>query len=394
MISNELIKDMGNSSWIRRMFEEGVKLKQQFGAENVYDFSLGNPELPPPTSVTDSLKRIVNSEDVDVHRYMNNAGFTDVRKKVADSINKTTEVPLSTEHIIMTCGAAGGLNVCMKTLLNPGEEIIIFAPFFAEYRFYISNFGGKAVIIPTNKETFQPDLKELEKNITSKTKAIIINSPNNPTGVVYSECILRKMADLIETKEKEFNTSIFVLSDEPYAKITYDNVAPPNMLNIFKNSIIVNSFSKSLGIPGERIGYIAVNSKIENLDLLINGLVFCNRTLGYVNAPALFQKIIANSLEDCIDMTAYTKRRDLFYTSLTNMGFSCVKPEGAFYLFPKSLIEDDVEFVLKAKDYNLLLVPGSGFGWKGNFRVSYCVSMETIENSLPAFEKLAAYYKK
>jgi len=394
MISSELKTNMNNSSWIRRMFEEGVKLRQEFGAENVFDFSLGNPELAPPKSVTDTLKKIVNNENVEIHRYMNNAGFGDVRQKVADSINKTTVKPLTTNHIIMACGAAGGLNVCMKTLLNPGEEVIIFAPYFAEYIFYISNFGGKAIIIPTDKDTFQPDLNELEKHITAKTKAIIINSPNNPSGVVYSEDILKKMANLVETKEKEFNTSIFVLSDEPYTKITYDNVNIPNVLNIFKNSMIVNSFSKSLGIPGERIGYIAVNSKIEDVDLLINGLVFTTRTLGYVNSPALFQKVIADSLEDCIDINEYKKRRDLLYKYLTDLGFSCVKPQGAFYLFPKALIEDDVEFVLKAKDFNLLLVPGSGFGWKGHFRISYCVGMSTIENSLSAFTKLAEYYKK
>ena len=394
MISSELKNNMNNSSWIRRMFEEGVKLRQEFGAENVFDFSLGNPELAPPKSVTDTLKKIVNNENVEIHRYMNNAGFGDVRQKVADSINKTTVKPLTTNHIIMACGAAGGLNVCMKTLLNPGEEVIIFAPYFAEYIFYISNFGGKAVIIPTDKDTFQPDLNELEKHITANTKAIIINSPNNPSGVVYSEDILKKMADLVETKEKEFNTSIFVLSDEPYTKIIYDNVNIPNVLNIFKNSMVVNSFSKSLGIPGERIGYIAVNSKIEDVDQLINGLVFTTRTLGYVNSPALFQKVIADSLEDCIDVNEYKKRRDLLYTYLTDLGFSCVKPQGAFYLFPKALIEDDVEFVLKAKEFNLLLVPGSGFGWKGHFRISYCVDMSTIENSLGAFAKLAEYYKK
>lgn len=394
MVSHELKSNLEKSSWIRKMFEEGAILKEKYGDENVFDFSLGNPELEPPKAVTDALRRIVNEENPELHRYMNNAGFTDVRKKVAANINKITKVPLTFEHIVMTCGAAGGLSICFKALLNKGEEVIVFAPFFSEYLSYVSNFGGKAVIVPVSAESFDLDLEAIEKSITSKTKAIVINSPNNPTGVIYSEDALKKMAEIIEIKEKQFNSSICVLSDEPYAKIVYDDVKVPNVLDIFKNCIIVNSFSKSLGLPGERIGYVAVNSKIEEAELLVNGIIYANRTLGYVNAPALFQKVIADCLEENTDVLEYKKRRDVIYEGLISLGFSCVKPQGAFYLFPKALIEDDVEFILKAKEFNILLVPGSGFGCPGYFRLAYCISMETIENSLSAFSKLADYYKQ
>lgn len=393
MFSQKIVDNLGKSSWIRAMFEEGEKLRKIHGPDKVFDFSIGNPEIEPPQSVKETLKKSVLDDKPGQHRYMSNAGYPDVREKVAEYLQKENGISLSQQNIIMTCGAAGGLNVVLKSLLNPGEEVIVFSPYFVEYLFYIDNHGGRPVVIGTNSETFEPDPEILEKYITKQTKAIILNTPNNPTGVIYSEDTLKKIAGVLEAKEKEFGTSIFVISDEPYGKIVYDGAKVPSMFTIFKNSIIVNSFSKSLALPGERIGYIAVNSAIENVDLLINCMIFCNRTLGFVNAPALIQKVIGESLNEVVDAGEYKKRRDLLYNHLINLGFSCVKPDGAFYLFPKAFIEDDVEFVKRALKYNLLLVPGTGFGCPGYFRLSYCISLKTIENSLPAFEALAKEFK-
>jgi aspartate aminotransferase len=393
MLADYIERKMSGSSWIRAMFEEGEKLRKVYGADKVYDFSLGNPDLEPPTGVTDELKRLVESNQPNLHKYMSNAGFPDVRAKVASHIQKESGVQLSEKHIIMTCGAAGGLNVVLKAILNPGEEVIVFSPFFVEYLSYIENHGGKSVISPCNKDTFEPDLADLENRITPSTKAIILNSPNNPTGVIYSHTVLEKMAELLKKKESEYGTKILVISDEPYTKLVYDGSRVPSILSIFQNSVVVNSFSKSLALPGERIGYIAVNSSMEETEQLINGFVYCNRILGFVNAPALFQKVIAQSLEENTDINLYKERRDLIYNHLVKLGYTCVKPQGAFYLFPKALIEDDIAFVKHAVKYNILLVPGTGFGCPGYFRLSYCVSLKTIENSLPAFEALTRDFR-
>lgn len=389
MISEKIAGSLLKSSWIRAMFEEGEKLAKIHGAENVYDFSLGNPFAEPPAEVLESLKKYVSGEYKGIHRYMSNAGYPDVREKIAESLQAESGVELSGENVVMTVGAAGGLNVVFKALLNPGEEVIVFAPYFVEYNFYADNHGGKTVVVPPDTATFEPDLKALEKLITPKTKAILINTPNNPTGVIYREEMLKQISKLLSEKEKEFGTTIYVLSDEPYGKIIYDDAKMPSMLSIFDNGIIVNSFSKSLGLAGERIGYIAVSSRIKDVNLLISALAFCNRTLGFVNAPGLFQKVIADSLNVKVDVADYKKKRDILYENLTRLGFTCVKPQGAFYLFPKALIDDDVEFIKRALQYNLLLVPGSGFGCPGYFRMSYCIGMDTVVNSIPAFEKLA-----
>jgi aspartate aminotransferase len=375
------------------MFEEGEKLRKQYGADKVYDFSLGNPDLEPPKGTIEALRRLANSDEPNLHKYMSNAGYPDVRAKLAAHITRETGVPLSEKHLIMTCGAAGGLNVVLKAILNPGEEVIVFSPFFVEYLSYIENHGGKPVVSPCSTEAFEPDLSDLESRITPATKAIILNSPNNPTGVIYSSAVLEKMAELLKRKEAEYKTNIMVISDEPYTRLVYDESAVPSVLQIFQNSVVVNSYSKSLALPGERIGYIAVNSSIEGVDSLINGLVYCNRILGFVNAPALFQKVIADSLEENTDTNVYKERRDLIYNHLTGLGYTCVKPQGAFYLFPKALIEDDVAFVRHAVKYNILLVPGTGFGCPGYFRLAYCVSLKTIENSLPAFEALTKDFR-
>jgi aspartate aminotransferase len=388
MFSQKIIDNFNKSSWIRAMFEEGEKLRKIYGNDKVYDFSLGNPEIEPPAAIKKTLKKLVLEDSPGKHRYMSNAGYADVRSKVASYVNKTHKVSLAPENIVMTCGAAGGLNVVLKTLLNPGEEVIVFSPFFVEYLTYIDNHGGVPVIVPTNPGNFEPDSDTISKYITPKTKAVIINSPNNPTGVIYSENLLRQMAKVLEAKEREFNSTIFVISDEPYVRIVYDNAVVPSILQVFKNSLVVNSFSKSLALPGERIGYIAANSAIKDVNLLINGMVYCNRILGYVNAPALFQKVVAENLDESIDIEWYKERRDILYNHLVDIGFDCIKPQGAFYLFPKALIEDDVEFVRQAVKYNLLLVPGKGFGCPGYFRIAYCVSLDTVKNSLPAFEAL------
>ena len=377
MISKKVEESLKNSSWIRKMFEEGARLKAIYGDENVYDFSIGNPYFEPPVSVVENLKKLVNNDYKGLHRYMSNAGYDDVRAKVANAVSENADSPITHENVIMTVGAAGGINVCLKALLNEGEEVIAFAPYFVEYGFYVGNHGGKLVVCDTDKSTFFPDLKTFEKVINEKTKAIIINSPNNPTGVIYSAELLREMSSIIEKKEKEFGTDIYLISDEPYSVIRYDNIELPNVFNIFKNSIIANSFSKSLGLAGERIGYLAINSKIEHAELLVNALIVANRT----------------SVKETVDVNEYLIRRNKFYDILTEVGFECIKPQGAFYLFPKAPIDNDVEFVMKAKEFNILAVPGSGFGCPGYFRLSYCIGMDTIENSKEAWQKLAKFYK-
>lgn len=394
MISKEIQENLKNASWIRRMFVEGAKMKEEFGDDKVYDFSLGNPYFEPPKSVIDKLKEVVNSDEPGAHRYMDNSGFKDVRQKVANSVNKDIAGPIGFNHVLMTVGAAGGINVVLRTILDFGQEVVIIAPYFAEYIFYIKNHNGVPVIVKSDESTFEPNLNLFESKITEKTRAIIINSPNNPTGVIYSEAILKDMAEIIARKEAEYGHNIYVLSDEPYKALVYDGIKVPNIHNIFKNSMIINSYSKSLGLAGERIGYIAVNSKIEDSELLMSGLAFANRTLGFVNAPALWQKVTADSIDETVDISEYQKRRDVLIAHLEKIGFEMVKPNGAFYLFPKAMMEDDVAFVMEAKKYNLLLVPGSGFGYPGYFRISYCVDMAMIERSLPAFTKLAESFKK
>lgn len=389
MISEKINTNLKKSSWIRAMFEEGERLRKLYGADKVYDFSLGNPDIEPPALVKETLKKIVLSDTPKMHGYMSNAGYMNVRAAVAANLEKSKGVPVTAGQVVMQCGAGGALNVVLKTLLNPGEEVIVLAPYFAEYLFYIDNHGGKPVIVDTNPSTFQPDPQKLYDAITPKTKAIIINSPNNPTGVVYGESVLEKLAGTISKRETEFGTEICVIADEPYDKIVYDYVKVPSVFKIFKHSIIVNSYSKSLSLPGERIGYIAVNPLMGDTTALMDGLIFSTRTLGFVNAPALFQRILPESIEASVDSGAYKKRRDLLYDIITGAGFKCLKPEGAFYLFPRSPIADDVKFCREAVKYHLVIVPGTGFGCPGYFRLAYCVDENTILNSRPAFEKLA-----
>lgn len=392
MVSEKIIDNLKKSSWIRAMFEEGEKLRKKHGADNVYDFSLGNPDTEPPDKVKEALKKAVLADIPKMHGYMSNAGYMDVRAAVAAHLRKTTGMPVEAGHVVMECGAGGAMNVVLKTLLNQGEEVIVIAPYFAEYLFYIDNHGGKAVIIDADRSNFQPVPQAIFDAITPATKAIIINSPNNPTGVIYSRGTLEKIAELINIREKEYGIEICIISDEPYNRIVYDGVLVPPVFTIFKNSIIVNSFSKSLSLPGERIGYIAVNPSIKSTDTLMDGLIFSTRTLGYVNAPALFQRILPESLEAPVDAGAYKKRRDMLYDIITGAGFGCIKPQGAFYLFPESPVEDDVSFCKAAVKYNLVIVPGTGFGCRGHFRLAYCVDEKIIINSRKAFEALAKEY--
>lgn len=378
---------------IRAMFEEGEKLRKIYGADKVFDFSLGNPDPEPPAKVKAVLKDLINSNEPKLHSYMNNAGYPETRDAIAHNLNNKTGLNLTSDNIVITVGAGGALNVILKTILNPGEEVIVFAPFFVEYLTYIDNYGGKPVIVKTDFNTFQPDPELLKASITPQTKAVLINTPNNPTGVVYSEDTLKAIIKVLEEKGAEYGTTIYIISDEPYRKLAYDGVKVPNILTLYRNALMVDSFSKSLSLPGERLGYIATNPKADDFAMLMNGLIYCNRVLGYVNAPSLFQKVIAKSIDATVDINIYKERRDLLYNSLIEFGYECIKPEGAFYLFPKALIPDDVEFKNRALKYNLLIVPGSGFAGPGHFRLAYCVSMETIKNSLPAFKALAEEFK-
>lgn len=393
MFSQKIVKNLENSSWIRAMFEEGNRLAKIYGRENVYDFSLGNPFGEPPAEVQESLRKHLLGGEAGLHKYMSNSGYPDVCEKIAKKLEKESGVSLNCENVIMTVGAAGGLNVVLKALLNEGEEVIAFAPYFVEYNSYVDNNGGRIVVVPADTSTFQPNLRRFKELITPKTKAVIINSPNNPSGVIYSEESLKNMSEILEAKEREYGNAIYVISDEPYNKIVYDGIKIPAVLSIFKNAIIVNSFSKSLALAGERIGYIAASSNIDDISTLSKALAYCNRILGFVNAPGLFQRVIADCLDVQADVEDYKAKRDFLYDNLIRLGFECVKPQGAFYLFPKALIPDEVEFARAATKYNLLLVPGSGFGCPGHIRISYCVNFDMIKRSIPAFEKLAEEFK-
>lgn len=394
MISKKMEGLVKNSSIIRAMFEEGKRLAAIYGAENVYDYSLGNPFVEPPEDVKKAVIEILSEEPANlVHGYMNNSGYEDVREKIADYINRTKNTNITLKNIVMTVGAAGGLNIVLKTLLNPEDEVIVFAPFFGEYNNYVANYDGKLVKVNSELSTFQPDFIGFEKAITKRTKAVIINTPNNPTGVVYSEESIKKLAEILNAKQTEYNTSIYLISDEPYREIVYDDIKVPYILNYYNNSFIGYSYSKSLSLPGERIGYIVANSDMDYFEDVIASLNVANRILGFVNAPSLFQRVIGKTLDSEVDITTYRQNRDLLYNHLTSLGFECVKPDGTFYLFPKALIEDDIKFAEVAKKYNLLIVPGSSFGCPGYFRLAYCISTEKVKNSLQAFTKLADEFK-
>lgn len=390
MICNKMVGLVKGSSMIRAMFEEGQNMAKIYGAENVYDFSLGNPNVAPPEAIKDAVMDLIqNEEPMRLHGYMSNTGFESTRDAVAKSLNKKYNTNYTAANIIMTVGAASGLNVMFRSLLNPGDEVIVFAPYFAEYKNYVANYDGVLVEISPNTVDFQPKLDEFATKITAKTKCVIVNSPNNPSGVVYSKETYKKMAAILEEKQKEFSTDIYLITDEPYRELVYGDIEVPFVPDFYKNTIVGYSFSKSLSLPGERIGYLVIPSEITDYDDVYAAAGVATRILGYVNAPSLFQLVVERCLEETTDISYYERNRNTLYEGLTKLGFECVKPDGAFYLFVKSPIADDKEFSSIAKKYHILIVPGSGFGCPGYVRIAYCVSYETIVNSLPHFAELA-----
>mgnify|MGYP002558603620 CR=1 FL=1 len=386
---------VANSSAIRAMFEEGTRLAGIYGRENVFDFSLGNPNVPAPQIVKDAIVELVNDTDpVVLHGYTNsNSGYPEVREAIAKSLNERFDTKFSGKNIVMTVGAAGGLNVILKSLLNPADEVIVFAPYFGEYNNYVANFDGKMVVVAPNPPEFQPNVAEFETKITPKTKAVIINNPNNPTGVVYSEETIRALAAVMEKKQKEYGTAIYLIADEPYRELAYDGVEVPYLTKYYDNTIVGYSYSKSLSLPGERIGYLVIPDEVDDFENVICAANVANRILGFVNAPSLMQLAVAKCLDEQTDVAAYDRNRKMLLNALTQYGYEVVKPEGAFYLWVKTLEEDDSAFVARAKEYNLLVVPGSSFMCPGYIRIAYCVDPEMIKRSLPAFEKLAKSYE-
>ena len=388
-IATKIAGFIERASWIRRMFEEGERLRSIHGADKVYDFTLGNPDVEPPPEFEKEFRKLAEHPVPGMHRYMSNAGYEETRSAVAEVLAENSGLPVTGRQVVMTCGAGGALNVVLKTILNPGEEVIILTPFFVEYKFYIDNHGGVAREVWTDRETFQLDPGAIESAINKKTRAIIICSPNNPTGVIYPAEVLQALGDAVKRREKELGRQIYVISDEPYARISYDGKHVPSIFRFVDNSVIVTSHSKDLALPGERIGYLAANPNMNEVALFMEGAIFSNRVLGFVNAPALMQRLVTGLQRASVDIGKYQAKRDLLYNSLTDMGFDVVKPEGAFYMFPKSPIQDDIEFIRTAQKHRILLVPGAGFGAPGYFRIAYCVDKGMIERSLPAWRELA-----
>lgn len=383
---------MEKSSWIRKMFEEGGKLKAIHGNDKVFDFSLGNPNLEPPAEFKTILKQVAGDTARGLHAYMPNTGYPDVRKKVAAYVTTEQGVTVEAGFVIMTCGAAGALNVIFKTILDPGDEIISPLPHFVEYHFYADNHGGVLKTVPTHRD-FSLDIKAIEAAITPKTKAILINTPNNPTGQVYTEKNLADLGKLLERKSSEYNRVIYLISDEPYRKIVFDNIRVPGIFTCYKEAIVATSYSKDISIPGERIGFLAVNPNAKEAEKLINGMALANRILGFVNAPALMQRVVAQAQGMHVDVREYQRKRDLFVEGLRSSGYEIEKPAGAFYLFPRCPIPDDVAFVQELQKELILVVPGSGFGGPGHFRIAYCTDDAVIEKSLPGFKRVMERFR-
>lgn len=389
MISKKMKEHVQGSSIIRAMFEEGKKMIDLYGADDVHDFSLGNPNSPPPATIKDIIMDILeNDKPTLVHGYMNNAGYEDVRGVIAESVNKRFGTNFTAKNILMTVGAAGGLNVIFKTLIDPGDEVVVFAPYFSEYRAYTSNYDGKLVVVAADTGSFQPNLKEFEEKLTAKTKIVIINSPNNPTGVVYSEDTIKSLVAILRKAQKTFGTNIYVVADEPYRELVYDGVFVPYLTKYYENTIVGYSYSKSLSLPGERIGYLVIPNEIFDFEEIIKGASVANRIAGFVNAPSLMQRVVARCTDMTIDVSGYNRNREALYGGLTEAGYECVKPQGAFYLFMKSPIEDDMEFCAMAKKHHILIVPGSAFACPGYVRIAYCVAYDTIIAALPKFKIL------
>jgi aspartate aminotransferase len=390
-IAKKIESAINRSSWIRKMFEEGIRRKGLFGDDNVFDFSLGNPVIEPPNEFKRILKKLANDKGKGRHAYMPNAGYEETRKAVADYLSDHNQGRLSSSDVVMTVGAGGALNIILKTILDPDDEVIIPSPYFVEYNFYIDNHQGIPVVVETMPD-FSLDLNAIEKAFTEKTKAVLINSPNNPTGRVYSEGELRELARLLDERGQRLGRPVYLISDEPYRKIVYDEIEVPGIFNLYRDSFVATSFSKDLSLPGERIGYAAVNPDITEKPLIIDGMILANRILGYVNAPALMQRAITGLLDVSVDVSLYQRKRDMLCSGLSSLGYEYVKPQGAFYLFPNSPIEDDAEFVSALQEENILTVPGSGFGCPGHFRIAYCVNDSVIEGSMKGFKQAIKKY--
>lgn len=395
MISGKMKPLVENNSVIRVMFEEGKRLAAIYGAENVYDFSLGNPNVPAPPEVEQAiLDTLREEESTFVHGYMSNAGYEDVRETIAQSLNSRFGTRFSQKNILMTVGAASGLNVILKTILNPGDEVIVFAPYFVEYGNYVRNYDGQLTVISPNTADFQPNLEEFAEKITGRTKVVIINTPNNPTGVVYSHETLTRLAEIMRQKTKELGTEMVLISDEPYRELAYDGVEVPYVTKYYADTVVCYSYSKSLSLPGERIGYLVIPDEFTDSEAVFTAATIANRVLGCVNAPSLMQRVIKRCIEaDArVNLEAYDKNRNLLYQGLKKLGFSCIKPEGAFYLFVKAPEPDEKAFCARAQKHNLLLVPGSSFACPGYVRIAYCVSEDQITRAMSAFEALAQEY--
>jgi len=392
-IAKKIEESIKRSSWIRKMFEEGARLKAQHGADKVFDFSLGNPNLPPPETFRRVLKEVAEDERAGVHAYMPNTGLAETRRAVAAFLAKEQGAALSADDVVMTCGAAGALNVILKAVLDPGDEVITPAPFFVEYGFYADNHGGVLKTVPTHDD-FTLDLAAIEAAVTEKTKVVLINSPNNPTGQVYSAESLAALGKILTEKGKAFGRTIYLVSDEPYRKIVFDGIEVPSIFSAYPESILVTSYSKDISIPGERLGFIAVSPEAGYKAELLGALALANRILGFVNAPALMQRVVARIQGETVDVSAYARKRDLLCDGLAECGYDFVRPPGAFYLFPRSPTADDVAFVQTLQEELILVVPGSGFGGPGHFRISYCVEDDVIQGAMPGFAKVMEKYKR
>ncbi|NVM24448.1 MAG: pyridoxal phosphate-dependent aminotransferase [Desulfobacterales bacterium] len=391
-VSRRIRDSIEKASWVRKMFEEGALRKARYGPENVFDFSLGNPNLEPPAKFKEVLKELASDSSPGMHRYMSNAGLVDTRQAVADYLSNQNNLTFGPEDIVMTVGAAGAMNVVLKAILNPGDEVIIPAPYFLEYNFYTDNYGGIPKTVTTNPD-FSLDLSAIEKAISSNTRAVLINNPNNPTGRVYKKDELSRLGELLTQYSQRYGEPIYLISDDPYSKIIYNGLICPSVFDAYRESFLATSFSKDLSLPGERIGYIAVHPLIAEKDIIIEGLILCNRILGFVNAPALMQRLIPFLLGESVEVALYQRKRDILCEGLEAAGYRFARPEGTFYLFPETPIPDDVEFVRSLQEENILTVPGSGFGGPGHFRIAYCVEDETIERSLPGFARVMEKYR-
>lgn len=388
-VAGKMLQFMESSSWIRKMFEEGARLKKIHGQENVFDFSLGNPNVPPPEAVKTKLLALVDRNEPGMHAYMPNAGLIETRSAVSGYLSREYRTAIAAENIVVTCGAAGALNIVLKALLNPGDEVLCPSPYFVEYAFYADNHGGVLKTVPT-REDFHLDLSAMERAIGPSTKIVLINSPNNPTGQIYPAEAIQGLGELLDRKSREYGRTIYLVSDEPYRKIVYDASSVPCIFTYYPSSVIVTSYSKDMSLPGERIGYAAVHPGAEDVEHLVGALALANRILGFVNAPGLMQRLVAELQGTCVDVDIYRRKRDMLVDGLRRVGYDLMVPPGAFYLFPRSPLADDVQFVKLLLEENVLVVPGSGFGGPGHFRIAYCVDDRTIERAMPGFERALA----